>query len=431
MPRFVNYAFNSRDGTSGRTMPERLSDIKNVQDFGADPTGANASQTTAAVQAAVDAATAEGGGTVYFPVGFYTLNGTITFNHNGNIGILFIGDSGTTLSCNINGFVFDRHNVNSGSPSYTGGNWVFEKLSIQNSNTGSSAGGVRIGSSLSAAFRDCGILGQVAITTEDSPGNSSQNVLFENCRFAGPNASPYTAKGLVIGGSGVLSGCDFVSTSTGLTAYGSGLAVYSCRAEGCNIGYQFGLDSAGTDQGASGFSLASSSGEGDVVCYDFAGTCTGFIISGCGIIGHGTENSGYPNGTAGDYGFRIGSSCSYGLFLNCSQNSIALTAGFSIATASSRANLVFKGCTSQAIGGGTPWVLPSNAYTALFQDCNVFPVWTYSQLPTGGNVVEGDMFNISDGTNGLAWGATATNTGTHTTHYLVRYNGTNWTVVGK
>ena len=52
-------------------------------------------------------------------------------------------------------------------------------------------------------------------------------------------------------------------------------------------------------------------------------------------------------------------------------------------------------------------------------------------MPTGGNAVEGDLFNISDGTNGLAWGVTATNTGTHTTHYLVRYNGTSWTVVGK
>lgn len=59
--------------------------------------------------------------------------------------------------------------------------------------------------------------------------------------------------------------------------------------------------------------------------------------------------------------------------------------------------------------------------------------YTYAMLPgvsTNPAAVEGDEFNISDGTNGLTWGNTATNTGTHTTHYKVRYNGTNWTVVG-
>lgn len=49
----------------------------------------------------------------------------------------------------------------------------------------------------------------------------------------------------------------------------------------------------------------------------------------------------------------------------------------------------------------------------------------------GPNATEGDCYNVSDGTNGLSWGAVATNTGTHTTHYKVRWNGTNWTVVGK
>ena len=107
-------------------------------------------------------------------------------------------------------------------------------------------------------------------------------------------------------------------------------------------------------------------------------------------------------------------------------------AGVLIGNASSRANNLFQSCTFNEAGGlGVPVSLPTNAYTAIFDTCSVSPVWTFSQLPTGGNVLEGDEFNISDGTNSLTWGQTETATGTHTTHRLVRYNGTNWTIVGQ
>ena len=38
---------------------------------------------------------------------------------------------------------------------------------------------------------------------------------------------------------------------------------------------------------------------------------------------------------------------------------------------------------------------------------------------------------VTDGDAGLAWGATAVNSGAGATKYLVWYNGTNWTVAGK
>ena len=72
-------------------------------------------------------------------------------------------------------------------------------------------------------------------------------------------------------------------------------------------------------------------------------------------------------------------------------------AGISIANATTRANVVFEGVTSVATGGGgVSWLLPTNAYTASFEKCNVYPVWTFAQLPTGANVLEGDEFDISD-----------------------------------
>jgi len=83
-------------------------------------------------------------------------------------------------------------------------------------------------------------------------------------------------------------------------------------------------------------------------------------------------------------------------------------------------------------GGGTDWILPTNAWTCQFTQCtgiNQPPIWTYAQLPSGANVLEGDEFNVSDVVATNVWGSTYTGTGT--AHGLVRWNGTAWTLVGK
>jgi hypothetical protein len=62
------------------------------------------------------------------------------------------------------------------------------------------------------------------------------------------------------------------------------------------------------------------------------------------------------------------------------------------------------------------------------------------RFPTSGYLVSqlsslatlaGSIVYILDGDAGLAWGATAVNSGGGATKYLIWYNGTNWTVVGK
>jgi hypothetical protein len=72
----------------------------------------------------------------------------------------------------------------------------------------------------------------------------------------------------------------------------------------------------------------------------------------------------------------------------------------------------------------------NNGTAGTFRDAKVRTVihngQTVATLPTG---VAGMVAYVTDGTAALAWGATATGGGT--TPYLVWYNGTNWTVVGK
>ena len=61
---FTTFPFNATGGNTPRTQPDRLADVKNVLDYGADPT--NVSDSTTAIQNAVNAAVSAGGGTIFF-----------------------------------------------------------------------------------------------------------------------------------------------------------------------------------------------------------------------------------------------------------------------------------------------------------------------------------------------------------------------------
>src|SRR4051812_1724955 len=66
---FTSFAFPAAGTSTPRTMPDRLSEIKNVLDYGADPTGG--ADSTAAIQAAVNWTSGANRGTIYFPLGNY------------------------------------------------------------------------------------------------------------------------------------------------------------------------------------------------------------------------------------------------------------------------------------------------------------------------------------------------------------------------
>ena len=280
-----------------------------------------------------------------------------------------------------------------------------------------------VGYWLSVVIRDFYMGGNVNITTEDSAGNSSQNVILDNVKFPGGTT------GLIMGGSGAMLGCDWVGCTTGAKLYGNGWTMHGCRIEDCTTGILLGLDSAGTNQGASGFAMIGGTMEGCVTHIDFSGTCSGFYIGSIGMLGHSTSGPGQNVHT--QYGIFVrANTASNGVFSSVSHGGWADVAGVEIDAATSRANLLFVGCNIQFQNGtGANWVLPSNAFTAWFQSSNIEPVWIYSQLPQTTNVLEGDEFSISDSPT-ATWGANVT-TGSSSNHILVRYNGTNYTVVAK
>lgn len=427
---FVTSPFAATGSPTLRTMADRLAEIKNVLDFGADPTGVSDSQP--AIQAAVNWTTSPNRGTIFFPPGGYKIGSPITFNGvsiNDALSIRFLGvGQGSNLFTSgmvAGGYIFDRHSV---TPNNTQGLRVFEGLGLQNGND--SGGCVRIGSTNGAVFRDCTFSGFNCINCEDSAGVSSTNIMFDNCHLGGTGGGTLGGTNVIIGGQGVALTCDSRNNDTGWRIYGRGFHYTGGRNENMNTAFFLGVDSAGTNQGASGFSIMAGSNEGNGTSFYFAGTCQGFFIGSTGAQGHSAGNSGYPLGvTPSQYGIKIDADMAKaGVISSFSTGSEFGQAGVSIANATSRTNLVLMDVTANQTGGlGVQWVPPTNAMTAEFVSCNIKPIWTFSQLPTGGNVLEGDEFDISD-SNTAIWGATAAGSGTN--HVRVRYNGTNWTVMG-
>lgn len=422
---FTQFSFPATGAPASRTMPNRLAEIKNVRDFGA--VGDGGTDDWAAIQAAIDSTSGANRGIIFFPPGRYYVYQPLTFNYDGDLSIAFVGVSGSEiLGNNFNDFVFKR---TLGTPNNTKGGRIFEKLRIIN--PGATGGCIQLGSTDGAYIRDCIFGGHICVTTEDSAGNSSTNVLFENCLFRAQGTAA-GSHGVIIGGSGAMMGCDSRNIDTGVRIYGKGFHAVGNRTENCNTAWLLGLDSIDVDQGASGFSIASCTTEGNGTAIDFAGTCSGFTISSFGATGHTSDNSGYPTGVQdSQYGIRVrADKATAGVFESVGASSSFEHAAISVANATSRAGLVFIGCTAAQAGSlGVAWDVPTNAQTAQFVNCQgVQPVYAYSQLPSGGNVFEGDEFNISD-SNTAAWGVTAAGSGSN--HVLVRWNGSNWTVVGK
>src|SRR6266699_3485693 len=91
--------------TSGRTQPDRESDIVNVKDWGA--TGDGATTDTTAIQAAIDYCITRGVGQVFFPIGNYKISSIAVGHASIDIGVQLIGAglSATMFSGSSAGFV--------------------------------------------------------------------------------------------------------------------------------------------------------------------------------------------------------------------------------------------------------------------------------------------------------------------------------------
>jgi hypothetical protein len=167
------------------------------------------------------------------------------------------------------------------------------------------------------------------------------------------------------------------------------------------------------------------------VALEFLNPLSSYRIVGCLISGDQTVT---VYGERPQYGIQIGNGQGCGTFFG----GINVTGQFdkyaiSIGTGIDR--LRFMGVSASNNSSYSPsgvWQLPTGgpAGAIEFVGCNQGLVLPVANLPVSGTrfVMEGDCYNVSDSSVNT-WGSTVAGGGS--THTKVRWNGSNWTVMGK
>ena len=421
---FTNFAYpvtkpnGSGTTPSSQTTPVRAGTVANVIDYGADPMGV--ADSTSAVQAAVNwvSTTSADRGTVYFPLGTYKITSSVSFDGAGSI--IFRGEGrGSILSANFAGFVLDRPGIINSGPAIR----IIEKLQCVNLSTSAGAGCFRMLGNDVGRISDCAVQAHVGIDIGGlEPSGTSFDTSVNNCSINGLGTEESGSVGVVLGPETSLYDSAVVNFENGIRAHGAGIHIIGGRIEVNKTGIFLGADAAGTAFAVTGCIISPNSMEANNIGVE-ASVANDCIIGGFSI--QGSTNA--PAG-ASAYGIKWdnGSRVTFQSVEIGTDSSGFTSAGFYANPGSTFNGTIIS--VSSGSSQGPAWSFTASPTYTFIQSNNPTNAFPFASLPTP---IEGMEFDITDGTNSLAWGAVATNTGTHTTHYKVRYNGTNWTVMGQ
>ena len=295
---------------------------------------------------------------------------------------------------------------------------------------------------------------------------------------SGSSAITYPTATIVVAGGAVTTvtitsaGVGFKDTTTVLTApaasiggTGSGFSVPVATLQSGTgnvaVGYQAGYtNSVGTNGTYVGYQAGYSNStgvqntnygyfSGQAITSGNYNTCVG-VNAGQNILtqnyntcvgrnaylGYGIGNSAFGAGAlqsaqSGNYCVAVGFGAGFG---NASAN--ANTTGSNntylgyqtVGSANNNTNEMVIGYTAVGLGSNTTVIGNSSTTRTKVFGAIESSGYTVSTLPTG---TIGMHAYVTDGDASLAWGATVVNSGSGTTKYMVWFNGTNWTVMGK
>lgn len=373
-------------------------------------------------------------GVIYFPPGTYSVSQPIFWNYSfiDAITVIWRGEgNSSTITGNFADFVLKR---SYGSSSLC----VVEKLNIVNTNA--NGGGIRMGSVVCGAIRDCTVMANQGINLADAFGDNTSDTLdfnVINCTLT-PGSGNYTGSlGLTTAADGAYFNLRFIGYETGANVWGGEGNMFfgGCYFEQCGTGFNPGTNQTeGPDVGLLGgmwgcyfknCGLAISWQTGNT------GSYLGVLIEGTNGQAHGGTNpmTGIQSGNGGA-GEGEGTHLNGGIVVTGQYDNAAVEI-YGAGTADGYKKNTWYASSSSNSGAGVAWKFHQPGAPFLwypdFINCNVRVIYNVADLPA---VEEGVEFDVNDGTNGLTWGNTLTNTGTHTTHYLARWNGSNWTVAG-
>lgn len=419
---FTAFAFPATGGITSRTEPDRWADQHNVLDFGADPTGI--SDSTSAIQAAVNWTANAQRGTIYFPPGFYTVTGSISlyFGSGTNQSIVLRGDGASSIiSGTVAGYILDRYDPAWDNPS---GVIVIEKLLIQNGSTTEATGAIRLGNCNGAVVRDCSIGGMNGVVLNQAEDNStflSNNTLISNCTFPAPGTRLTNSNAVVTGNGTTIINMDASNWDCAIRVCGSGNSIVSGRFEENNYGHIYGVDQFGNAVPAQGCAAGGFSMESNRITFiDFINASECYLYE---------TGGGSFNGSS--YGLRLRSGVSNIVLVSCNFSGGYDVAAISIedSTGTPGRGNTFIGCTATNLLG-TVWTMPTKALTAKFiNSTNPVPIFTFANLPGSSDRVFGDEYIISDSDVAVSaanFSATVAGSGAITAN--VRWNESNWVI---
>jgi hypothetical protein len=225
---FTKFSFPATGARANRTMPDRLSDIFNVKDYGAvgNWNGSSGADDTVAIQAALTAA--NGSGTVFFPHGTYQITSRLTVP-DGYAGIAIIGSgpalnvatgNGTIITGNFNDWLLTTEQKNNSHQPLK----LIQGITFSNSNatppvsTDVTPGCIRISSGIGVIIRDC----EIDIRSGIGIYMASQNHLITNTNILG-HYPGNTCYGAWINSSWI-ENCKIQNLDTGIIYAGNGFA---------------------------------------------------------------------------------------------------------------------------------------------------------------------------------------------------------------
>jgi hypothetical protein len=236
---FTNFSFAATGAPTARTMPDRLSDIVNVKDWGA--LGNNSHNDTTNIQNAINYCITQGGGQVFFPPGGYKTS-NLTIGSSSDIGIQLIGSGKQNtrlIGQDSKGYV-----VSKGGQSIDNIERI-EGLSISSGASLGNGGAIKI-TRTGVIIRDCMVGGVNGIDASGAKGALLCDIQLSCGASGGPAASTHPGPddgtvGIYLGTGGTAYNC----SSTGyydicFALSGNGAGLIGTRSENHRTGVRVG-----------------------------------------------------------------------------------------------------------------------------------------------------------------------------------------------
>jgi Pectate lyase superfamily protein len=422
---FTNYQFAATGSATSRTMPERISDVVNVKDWGAKGNGND--DDTLAIQAAVDHAWSltPAGAMIFFPRGTYIVSspGILlarkTAPYGGGLTIVGAGRDATVIKGNYSGGFLVRCNPLVATDNLD----VMRDLTIWNQSQVSGSGAFFDSYTEKAAIVNCHFKGIIGAAVDAVAANFGMT--FRECLFTCSAAAPVAGSVGVYTEQGQTINCRANGFDVGFALSAITPNIIGCHASNCNTGIRLGYARQVQQESCQGSGCISNQVDGCIIGID-GRNLKGLVASN---IVSGTTG---PGGAPIQYGIKIAFAQD---FTMCS-NVLSASASAASVWLGAAGNSIFVNCFCASMQGPDGWSPPAGLFNAASQWSFVNCGMPGASPPVAFNVYseaaacpfDGREFNIINAQLQNSFGGVVTGGGSN--HYKVRYDGTNWVRVG-